>query len=205
MIKSVSLHRLIKNSFSFFSILAFGIFIQGCSGYDSVSSLKSSSLGFSSESLKCENAPLPEYRTSLLTKVELGYVLADLFPSEVSLNKQILVKASEFSNLNVDKLVDRTIYSESNTASLESEVYLLQLMDLSQSLFDQYALGVNFKSDCAGLAGGCLGYYLNSVVSRLWRRPLLSEEVVIFEEIFKKAVSINEKVNLLFIVAMTSP
>ncbi len=181
--------------------LSLVIINQNCSKYKPVDTLAN----LSSLEKSCVLAPNPEYRTSLLTKVEIGYVLRDLFPGELAQNLEISKKAGEISEINVDATSDQTIYAENNAGNLETEVYLMQLLDLAQLLFNQYLIGPNFKTTCDALSGGCLGYYVNSVVVPLWRRPLTNEEMTIFDELFKKGITLKEKVNLLFITALTSP
>jgi hypothetical protein len=185
-----------------FFLLLLIISFQNCSSYRT---FRSQSFSLAALQKTCEGTASPDYRISLLSKIELGYVLGDLFPAEVAAQPAILAKISEFSDINVNPGGDGTIYSENNSGIVASEVYLLQLLELSQLLFSQFVLGASFKSDCTSLAGGCVGYYTNKVVAPLWRRPLISEEFAVFTEIFAKAITINEKVNLLFLNALTSP
>jgi hypothetical protein len=178
------------------------VFLAGCSAIRS----GTFSNNFSSLSSKaCEDSPNPAYRVSLLTKTEIGYVLADLYPSETTANANILNKVKELSEIGVDKLVDKTSFSENNAGTLASEVYLIQLLDVAQLLFDQYALSALINTECLNVAGSCLSNFLDNRVSRLWRRPLLAEEKALFTGIFSSTATLKEKLNQAFLLALSSP
>lgn len=210
--KSKGYLRLMRGNWRITSILigCFTLFFQNCSGFNSLNSNTLES-DFVFDSLlsvgqkTCNASANPEYRFSLLTKTEIAYVLEDLFFTEVTANPEILKKANEISEININSFNDLTFFSENNKGYLETEVYLIQLLDLAQMLFDQYSSGPSYKAGCDTLAGGCIAYYVNSVVAPLWRRPLVDEELANFDEIFKRPVTIKEKVNLLFVAAITSP
>ncbi len=158
-----------------------------------------------SSSKTCETTQIPEYRTSLLTKTEISYILTDLFPAEAAANANILKKVSEISEVKVDKLADRTSFSENNKGDLDSEVYVIQLMDAAQLLFDQYALSSKINTECLNVPNSCLNNFLNNTVSRLWRRPLLNQEKAVFTEIFNRNLALKERLNLAFVIALSSP
>lgn len=153
----------------------------------------------------CEAIQNPEYRSSLLTKTEISYILSDLFASEIGANANILKKVNEMSEIKVDKLADSTIFSENNTGDLNSETYIFQLMDVAQLLFDQYALGTKINTECLNASSACLNNFLNNTLSRLWRRPALNQEKAVFTEIFNRSIALKEKLNLAYVIALSSP
>ncbi|OQW51520.1 MAG: hypothetical protein A4S09_09830 [Proteobacteria bacterium SG_bin7] len=179
------------------------VLFQSCSSYKTSKDLGSGS--FSSFSKTCGPDDLPAYRTPILTKREIGYILSDLFREEITANSNISNRVNEISALTVDKLSDLTIFPENNNGKINSEVYLLQLIDIAQTVFDEYAKSSRINLECLNTPDRCLPNFLDKKLKRLWRRPLLKEEESIFSDIFKSTKSLKEKLNSAYLVALSSP
>jgi hypothetical protein len=154
----------------------------------------------------CQQEALPPYRPSLLTKTELKYVLSDLFPEQVTAQSNILKITSEIPDFSIDQIIDGSVYSENNSGVMPSELYLSKLLDVADVLFSQFKLSASYIKSCSGTDDvGCFQFLYQEVVEGLWRRPLLPTETKTFQDIFALQSSLNERANLLFITAMTSP
>lgn len=159
----------------------------------------------SSNKATCGPEYVPEYRTSLLTKSEIGYVLSDLFAAETTADPRILRAAREIPEISVDKLANKTMYSENNSAESPSELYLKKLIEISDLLFKRYVLSAEYRTKCTA-AAACLAWLERDVVVPLWRRPLTAREHHVFVTIFAaNSDSLLTRTNILFLTALASP
>ena len=187
--------------------LLFVMPFQACAPLNTISEDDEGEQNLSSSSLgkTCADTEHLEYRTPILTKAEVSYILTDLFPTEVAANANILTTVNALSEISVDRVTDKTVHPENNSGSLKSAVYLLSLIDIAQALFDQYSLGTSINTNCLNVPNSCLNYVTNNLVPRLWRRPLIDQEKAIFSNIFNGTQTLKEKLNSAFLIAFTSP
>lgn len=179
---------------------------QNCEPSHSIRKLATKSLA--SNSTYAINS-LPKYRPSLLTKIELKYIIQDLFKKEVELDSSelILKEISVLPDLAVDLIADATIFSENNPAKMTSELYLSQLADIEEALFNQYSKNSDFRNFCSENKPprACLGYMQKEIIEKLWRRPLIREEFEIFVSLFASNEPLEEKAKLAFITTFLAP
>ena len=176
--------------------------LSNITGDTAENSIDQSSLNFGKTCEASENLP---YRSPLLTKSEVSYILSDLFKNEITANTEILKKVNELPEIEVNKDTDDTVFSENNQGKIASEAYLMKLIDVAQLLFDQYLLTNGIEASCVNNPVSCFNSFRDNFVVKLWRRPLLAQEIASFTAIYSRAIAFKEKLNLAFLVSLSSP
>ena len=191
---------------TFFCLLIF----QNCDGFKT-SELKENDYGSGIMGLKpvCEAGAIPKYRTSLLTKLEIRYVLTDIFPSilETSNGASILQEINKIPEITVDQTADSSVFSENNPAKLPSDIYLSQLVEVAEELFGKVVSGTEYKANCSNLSSisKCQKYFSETLAEKLWRRPLIETETQNINSIFTGSQNISESSKVAFFALMLSP
>ncbi len=154
----------------------------------------------------CARDEAPKYRPTLLTKLEVANVVADLFPSEYSADSALRTAIANLPELNAEQIVNGSSYKENNSGIMPSDAYLSGLLDIADLLYSRYAQSSAYTQNCGGSDDAkCYNYVYQDVIESLWRRPLTELEAAEFQKIMKQGGTIGSRVNTVFTVALTSP